>query len=174
MDGSNVRLAAATALAASLALGWAPAAAVAGPCAEQIAEVARTLSMDPSMGAATTGALAGAAPGAAPSEGPAAKPAQSSDTAPAPSLATGGKTGGEGGLKEMNAASSQVATSSQDVRLQQEGKPTAAQGGNIASVDNDPKAKAKSALESARLLDQQNSPDCTAKVEEAKRLAEEG
>ena len=56
----------------------------------------------------------------------------------------------------MNAASAQVATSAQDVQLQQQGKPTMAQGGELQG-DEERMTQAKMALEDARALDRQGS-----------------
>lgn len=153
-------------------LGVLAGPALAGPCAEQISELSRMLSNDPSMGPATTGALAGAAPGAIQQKAPAPDPdARSVD--PAPSLSPGGKTSGSAGTSEMNAASSQIATSAQDVRLQQKGMPTVAQGGDPAKAD-DRMSQAKMALESARALDQQGSQDCMGKLDQARKLMQGG
>lgn len=162
-------LLAGSALAACLAVVSAPSAALAGPCTNDINDVAKALSNDPSLGAPTTGALAGTAPGAIKPEQGETQATESASTPPAPSASADGKTGGEGGMKEMNAAAGQVATSAQDVRLQQQGEPTMAQGGK-PDAGADRLSMAKNQLDKARQLDQQGSQDCTAAVEEARRM----
>lgn len=63
--------------------------------------------------------------------------------------------------REMSAVAGQIATSPEDVRRQQEGRPTTAQ-----ASDQLPVARAK--LEQARLLDEQGKGDCMALVNEAR------
>lgn len=162
-------LAAGTALGTLLALAAAPGTALAGPCTDQINEVAKSLVNDSSMGAPTTGTLTGTAPGAIKPATPSAGAAESKETPPAPSLAEGGKTGGEAGMKEMNAASSQVATSPQDVRLQQQGQPTTAQGGTPDAAA-DKMSMAKTELDRARMLDAQGSNDCAGALDKARQM----
>jgi hypothetical protein len=123
-------LLAAGGIGAGLALGLLPGAAAAGPCEQQISELGRTLSDEPTLGPVTSGALAGAAPGAIERDAPMPDPAAASVDS-APSLSEGGETSGSAGTSEMNAASAQVATSAQDVQLQQQGKPIMAQGGEL-------------------------------------------
>lgn len=144
-----------------LAMGWAAAPAVAGPCTEEIAEVRKTLSQTPDLGAATTGALSGSAPGSVPETAP-----------PAGAKADQEKTAGDAGMTQMNQASGQVATSAQDVRQQQKGQPTAAQGGDTASSDK--MTMAKNELDRAVMLDQQGSADCTGALGEVRRMMEGG
>jgi hypothetical protein len=153
-------------------------AAQAGPCTDQLNEVARTLANNPAMGAPTSGALAGAAPGAIQNQAPAPKPGTPEGAIEATGEA---KVTGQAVATTMagNAPGSQDrpvdmaagrATSPQDVRLQQTGQPTVAQGGDPTKLD-DRATQAKNALEKARLLDAQGSQDCMAAIDEAKRLA---
>ncbi len=96
------------------------------------------------------------------------------------------RVGGTAGTKELNSSvGNLVATSSQDVRLQQEGKPTAAAAaaqGSARSVEttpdqavkgnqpNDRMSEAKVSLERARALDQANDPSCSAAITRTKEL----
>ena len=162
-------LLAGSALAACLAVAAAPGVAQAGPCTNDINDVAKALSNDPSLGAPTTGALAGAAPGAIKAGEGDTQATESDSTPPAPSASADGKTGGEGGMKEMNAAAGQVATSAQDVRLQQQGQPTMAQGGK-PDAGAERMSMAKNQLDKARQLDQQGNQDCAAAVQEARKM----
>lgn len=73
------------------------------------------------------------------------------------------------GTHEMNAAAGQIATSAEDVRRQQEGRPTTAQAADQAS-ERLPMAKAK--LEQARQLDEQGNAGCMALVNEARAAME--
>ena len=151
-----------------LGIGVAPAMALAGPCSDQIAELGKTLSQSPSLGTApTTGALAGSGPGSAPSSAPA-------DAPTAKGTSADNRMGGTAGTKELNSASSQVATSSQDVRRQQEGLPTAAataaakDHGSVETAPglgqgkspDDSTAAAKSELQNAVALDRKDDPQC--------------
>ena len=70
----------------------------------------------------------------------------------------------------MNQATSQTATSAQDVRRQQQNQPTAAQSTSAASGE-DRTAKMQAAMERARRLDGENSADCKGAVSEAQKLA---
>ncbi len=145
--------------------------AVAGPCADQIDQVSRQLS-----GGKGAGTLAGAAPGGAEKNAPMPQTG-TPDGAAEP---TAGGVKGEAVATTMagNAPDSMakpvdpangIATSPQDVRLQQQGMPTAAQGGNPVALDQRMQ-QAMAAVERARSLDQQGSQDCTAALDEAKRL----
>jgi hypothetical protein len=140
--------------------------ALAGPCSDQIAELARLTSggASPATTGATTSpggttastagaaAIAGAAPGEASQPG------------------TGRQTADQrSGTREMSAAAGQTATSPEDVRRQQEGRPTVAQAADQAS-QRVPLARAK--LEQARLLDEQGNAGCTALVNEARAALE--
>lgn len=171
------RLLAGTALCAALALGLAAGPAAAGPCTEQLNEVAKMMSNNPAMGAPTSGALAGAAPGAIQSQAP-----MPQTGVPAGSAEPTGDQGikGQAVTTTMagNAPGSQDraidpaqgrATSPQDVRLQQLGQPTAAQGGDATKLP-DNVTQAKASLEKARMLDAQGSNECAGALDEAKRL----
>lgn len=157
-----------------------PAAAFAGPCSDQIAELGRKLAQSPALGPVTTGALGGTAPGNAPA-------ANSGGAGPAP-VTTGtssdNRVGGTAGTKELNAASANIATSSDDVRRQQQGLPTAAAvaaAGSNKSVETTPgqgaspkpddrMSQAKMELEHARQLDQGNDKACSASVDRTRQL----
>jgi hypothetical protein len=94
----------------------------------------------------------------------AAASGQAGASAPGDAAPTGtGKQTAEqrSGTREMSAVAGQIATSPEDVRRQQEGRPTTAQ-----ASDQLPMARAK--LEQARLLDEQGKSDCMALVNEAR------
>ena len=140
--------------------------ASAGPCSDQIAELSRVTTGGAA--ATTTGAIspaAGAPAGNVAGVGPAGtKPGESSEAG------TGKQTADQrSGTKEMSAVAGQIATSPEDVRRQQEGRPTASQAADQAS-DRLPMAKAK--LEQARVLDDQGKPECMALVNEARQAME--
>jgi hypothetical protein len=143
-----------------------PGLAMAGPCSDQIVELSRLTSGGVSP--ATTGGIA--SPGAATTGDvgaagmAAAKPGEASDTG------TGKQTADQrSGTREMSAVAGQIATSPEDVRRQQEGRPTAAQAADQATARL-PMAKAK--LDQARLLDEQGNAACMALVNEARSAIE--
>ncbi len=152
----------------------APAAAFAGPCSDDIAAVGRQLSQSPALGPATTGTLTGSNPGNAPSGGQSAmsdKKGTSADN----------RVGGTAGTKELDAASSNVATSDADVRQQQLGKPTAAAQGKSNGVEtapgshpgtttasDDKMSRAKMAWQKAVDLNAQNDPSCRGAISQAR------
>jgi hypothetical protein len=153
-------------LASGVLIGPGLGVASAGPCSDQIAELSRltsggasptTTGSTPNPGATTTGNV-GAGGLAAAKPGEASQPGTGQQTADQRS-----------GTREMNTAAGQVATSAEDVRRQQEGRPTTAQAANQAS-DRLPLAKAK--LDQARLLDEQGNAGCTALVNEARAALE--
>jgi hypothetical protein len=173
--------------------------ALAGPCSDQIAELSRVTSGGASP--ATTGSTASPGAGTATADGRSGTAAMSAaagqaatspedvrrqqegrpTTAQATSQALPATTGstppgaatatadGRGGTAAMSAAAGQAATSPEDVRRQQEGRPTTAQAANQAS-DRIPLAKAK--LDQARALDEQGNAGCTALVNEARAALE--
>ncbi len=158
-----------------------PGVAAAGPCSDQIAELGRKLSQSPSLGAATTGTLTGSNPNNAPGASSAAS------AAPQPTgTSADNRVGGTLGTKEANAAvGNMVATSSQDVRRQQEGLPTAAAvagAGSGKSVEttpgqasgagpNDKMSEAKAELEKARMMDAKDDGACRGAIDRARQLA---
>jgi hypothetical protein len=161
----------------AITTAFVPAVASAGPCSGDIAELSRTLSASPALGGTpTTGALSGAGNGAAPS--PSAGGGGDAADRSAGTSGTG-RQGGTAGSREMNATvGNQVATSPDDVRRQQEGRPTAAAEADTrqraqsdrqrvevapsasASGTDDRAARAKSDFESARALDQRDDGGC--------------
>ena len=158
-----------------------PGAVFAGPCSDQIAELGRKLSQSPSLGAPTTGTLTGSNPGNAPGASPTASAAPTGV-----GTSNDNRVGGTAGTKEANAAvGNLVATSSQDVRRQQEGLPTAAAvaaAGSGKSVEttpgqasgagpNDKMSEAKAELEKARKMDSQDDSACRGAVDRARQLA---
>lgn len=174
---------------------WAPTAALAGPCAADIAELSRTLSASPALsGTPTTGALAGASPGASPA--PAASGGSSGMPSPDRTAGTTaeGRQGGTAGTREMNATvGNQIATSPEDVRRQQEGRPTVAaeaEAGRRAPSDpqrtevapgspggqagDDRATRAKAELETARTLDQRDDGGCRDAVTRVRRAMQGG
>jgi hypothetical protein len=119
-------------------------------------------------GRPTTAQAADQATGATSSAGTAAsgQAGASGPTAAAPGDAAPTGTGKQtaeqrSGTREMSAVAGQIATSPEDVRRQQEGRPTTAQ-----AADQMPTARAK--LEQARLLDEQGKGECMALVNEAR------
>jgi hypothetical protein len=150
---------AATALGALLLVGFGVPGAVAGPCSQQISQLEKTLSSkDAGSGPVSTGNASPAA-----SIG-----GQTGHPAPPHEVGTqnGEKTGP---TKSMNQASSQTATSAQDVRRQQQGEPTAANATGAFHAD-DRTAKIEAALQRARQMDSQNNADCKNAVNEAQQL----
>lgn len=150
--------------AASLWLGV--GTAIAGPCSAQLEQVGQVLNDPTGKG---LGTLAGAKPGSIEHDAP-----MPQDT-PAP-----GPTGKEAGTLAGASPDGKVvdpaggkATSAQDVRLQQQGMPTMAQGGDPQATD-DRLDQAKAAFERARTLDQQGDQGCTAALEEVQRLIRTG
>ena len=153
-----------TAIGFAMAAALPPTAAWAGPCSDEIASLRRALADDPAMGAPVTGSISGtAARGASGST--------EAMTSGAPSTSAGGRTSGEGGLKEMNAASAQIATSPEDVRRQQQGLPTAAQDPARASQPADSSSAARNKLAEAAALDSRGDAGCKAALGEARRLS---
>ena len=156
------------------AIALCPAAALAGPCSDDIAAIGRQLSQSPAMGPVTTGALTGSNPGSAPGGG------QSAAMDPKGTSADQ-RVGGTAGTKELNAASTNVATSDADVRQQQMGHPTAAAqaksngvetapGGHMgtATASDDKMSRAKMAWQKAVDLNAQNDPSCHGAVDQAR------
>jgi hypothetical protein len=152
---------AAVALGALLFVGFGVPGAVAGPCAQQIGQLEKALSSkDAGSGPVSTGNASPAA-----SIG-----GQTGHRAPAHEVGTqqGEKTGP---TKSMNQASSQTATSAQDVRRQQQNEPTAANAtGAVPAQDRT--AKIEAALSRARQLDGQNNADCKNAVNEAQQMVD--
>ena len=157
-----------------------PVVSHAGPCSDDIADVGRKLAQSASLGPATTGKLVGSNPGAIQ---PKSDPAEGVTPSATGTSATN-RVGGTAGTKELNAAVGQVATSSQDVRAQQQGLPTAAQvaaQGSKSSVETTPQkstspqsddhmSEAKMELEKARMLDQKDDRACSDAVKHARDL----
>jgi len=159
--------------------GLLPRVAHAGPCTQDITEIGRKLAQSPSLGPVTTGTLQGSGPGSAPATSPSPAPGTAGTSAD-------NKVGGTAGTKELNSSvGNLVATSPQDVRLQQEGKPTAAAAaaqGSSRSVETTPDkaikgdkpddrmSEAKMSLERARTLDQADDPSCSAAIAKTKQL----
>ena len=147
-----------------------PSMALAGPCSDQIAELSRVTSGGASP--MTTGATSNPAasiPGAA-TVGGSSTAAAGSKPGEAADAGTGKQSADQrSGTREMSAVAGQVATSPDDVRRQQEGRPTASQSADQAS-QRLPMAKAK--LDQARVLDEQNNAGCMALVNEARAAIE--
>jgi hypothetical protein len=152
-------------LASAALIATSAGIAVAGPCSDQIAELSRVTSGGAA--ATTTGAISASTPtgGNVTGAGPTGtKPGEASEAG------TGKQTADQrSGTKEMSAVAGQIATSPEDVRRQQEGRPTASQAADQAS-ERMPMAKAK--LEQARLLDEQGKPECMSLVNEARQAME--
>ena len=167
-----------------LAIGaaLAPAGASAGPSSNEIAELSRILSGSPALsGTPTTSALSGGMSGNTPSPaGSGGGPATSSPDRTAGTTADS-RQGGPAGTREMNATiGNQIATSPEDVRRQQEGRPTTAAAAEMgqrpqsdqqrvevvpgapgtAPGTDERMARAKSDLETARSLNQRDDGSC--------------
>lgn len=163
-------------VSACLALASVTAPALAGPCAEQISDVSRQLANNPAMGGTTGAALAGNAPGAIQDKAPMPQQEPPREAAETTGDAVTGQAVGTtmagnapGSVSQPIDPAAGKATSAQDVRLQQQGKPTTAQGGSLNAGD-ERMNQAKMALDSARTLDQQGSQDCMTKLDEARKL----
>jgi hypothetical protein len=154
-------------LASSILIGPAVGVVSAGPCSDQIAELSRLTSGGASP--TTTGSTA-ANPGAATVGNPGAGGMAAAKPGEASQPGSGRQSADQrSGTREMNAAAGQVATSAEDVRRQQEGRPTTAQAANQAS-ERLPAAKAK--LDQARQLDEQGNSGCMTLVNEARAVLE--
>ena len=135
-----------TLILASMALFAFAASANAGPCTTEIDNVAKTLAAKDA-GSGPTGSAAGGMQSAA----------TSGSQHPPTSI--------------MKQQTEGKATSPEDVRRQTAGQPTAAQQGGAATKSETP-MQASSALDRARMLDQQGKEaECMAAVREAKQLA---
>ncbi len=158
-----------------VAAAVAPAAAIAGPCSDGIAELGRKLAPSASLGPVTSGTLSGTVPTASPQPNAPATSGTSADN----------RVGGTAGTKEANASvGNLVATSSQDVRRQQEGLPTAAATAAAGSgksaetaphqvssqAPDDRMSQAKMELEKARMLDQNGDQSCNASLDRTRQL----
>lgn len=149
---------------AAVGLGIGVGTAMAGPCTDQVDRLAMALS-DPSGKA--MGTLSGAAPGGAATDAP--MPNMGEKTEASAGKSTGTLAGATPDARQGAAEPApQVAKSAQDVRLQQQGMPTMAQGGDPAEADARLE-QAKASLEKARSLDQQNDEGCMAAVQEAEQ-----
>jgi hypothetical protein len=134
-----------TFILASMALFALAAPANAGPCTTEIDSVAKTLAAKDA-GSGPTGSVGGM------------QSAATSGTQHPPTSVMKQQTEGK-------------ATSPEDVRRQTAGQPTAAEQGGAATKSNTP-VQASSALDRARMLDQQGKEaECMAAVGEAKQLA---
>ncbi len=159
-------------LASGVLVGPGIEVALAGPCSDQIAELSRLTSGGGAP--ATTGAVSGsgtiANPGAATVSGSGAAGAAATKPGEASDAGTGKQSADQrSGTREMSAVAGQIATSPEDVRRQQEGRPTTAQAADQAR-ERLPMAKAK--LEQARLLDEQGNAGCMGLVNEARAAME--
>ena len=149
-----------------------PVAALAGPCSDDIAAVGKQLSQSSSLGPVSSGTLTASTPGTSGAHSAAAdQKGTSADQ----------RVGGTAGTKEIDAASSNVATSDADVRQQQLGKPTAASQGksggvetapsghtNTTTASDDKMSRAKMAWQKAVDLNAQNDPSCHGAVDQAR------
>lgn len=156
----------------------APTVAAAGPCSDDIAELGRKLAQSPALGPVTTGTLSGSNPGSAPATSQPGAPSATGTSADK-------RVGGTAGTKELNASvGNNIATSSQDVRRQQEGLPTAAAvaaAGSTKSVETTPgqgsspapddrMSQAKMELDKARQLDQKDDASCRGSIDRTRQL----
>ena len=153
-------------------VSFGPVAALAGPCSDDIASIGKQLGQSSALGPVSSGTLTGS--NTAPTGGKAA-------TADPKGTSADQRVGGTAGTKELNAASSGVATSDADVRQQQLGHPTAAAQGASGSVEtasgshsgtataaDDKMSRAKSAWQKAVDLNAQNDPSCKGAVDQAR------
>jgi hypothetical protein len=155
------------AVAAWLGAALVAGPALAGPCEAEIAEIAKTMA---NASGKESGTLSGNAPGGI------------QNKAPMPETGTTGPTGKEQGTLAGSTPEGQgravdpaagKATSAQDVRLQQQGMPTTAQGGDPRTAEGH-LTQAKAALDKARSLDASNDAGCKGAVDEAKQLMRQG
>ncbi len=156
----------------TILLSAAPVVALAGPCSDDIASIGKQLSSSPSLGPVSTGTLSGSNP-----------TGTHDNTAVAPEKAgtsASNRVGGTAGTKEVDAASSNVATSDADVRQQQAGHATAAtQASTGKGIETAPRSqtagsgddhmtRAKVAWQKAVDLNAKNDTGCMSAVAEAK------
>lgn len=166
-------------MAACLGVALLAGPAVAGPCEAEIAELEATMSRPTGK---ESGTLSGAVPDSGQSETQTAAQATIGTTGAAATPGTMGATGKEQGTLAGNAPDGQeqavdptggIATSAQDVQLQQQGMPTMAQGGDPQALD-ERREQAQAALERARELDAVNDEGCRSAVQEAQALVRQG
>jgi hypothetical protein len=113
------------------------------------------------------GTLSGGAPGAIEHQAPTPK----EPVAPGPSGKEAGTLAGAGPNAKEGAVDPAAgkATSAQDVRLQQQGLPTMAQGGDPRELQ-DRMNQAQAALDKARSLDQQGDESCREALQQAQQF----
>ena len=164
--------------AACLGLAVAAGQASAGPCSAKIAELEKQMSNPTGK---ESGTMAGNAPGAIqnqtvpPQTGTPNGAAEPTGNAGMKGKAVGTTMAGnqpDSMAKPVDPANGR-ATSPQDVRLQTAGRPTAAQGGNAAMLDQH-LSQAKASLEKAKGLDAKNDASCKGAVDEAQQLMRKG
>ena len=128
--------------------------ALAGPCSDRIAQMEKAQSMTDA-GSGPTKPTTGA----------------SGDVAAAPrSVAPAGQAPDTGGNAAMNAAVGSKATSPADVRAQQQGQPTAAQGVTSGGMQN-ASAEFSRAMRDAKSADQKGDASaCNRSLDEAQRF----
>ena len=159
-------------LVGCVALG--PVAALAGPCSDDIASIGKQLGQSSSLGPVSSGTLTTSTPTQTPGGG-------QNNTADTKGTSGDQRVGGTAGTKELNAASSGVATSDADVRQQQMGHPTAAAQGKSTGVEtasgsnsgtssasDDKMSRAKMAWQRAVDLNAQNDPSCKGAITQAR------
>ena len=156
---------------AGIALALLATPALAGPCTQDISELGKKLSDSQAVGAPTTGVVSGSVDtskvdGA---KTAAAQAGKTSTTEESPSLNKDDKTGGLGGVQEMNATAANRATSPADVRREQAGKPVAAADPHNAGTADHGDTAAKNLLSEARALDAKDDAGCKDKIEAAKK-----
>ena len=144
--------------------------AVAGPCSQQIASLERTLSSrDAGSGPVQT------QPGTGPTDQISEAGSSSRTTSEATRSPSEVRTGNAhvGPTVAMNQATAGSAASSQDVRLQQQGKPTTAEaarnGTPAAAAGQDKQQRVAADLGRARDLDRKNDSACAAAVDDARK-----
>lgn len=158
---------AASAAGTALAIVLATAPALAGPCSADIAQIADQLQNPSGKG---SGTLAGAAPGAIQGKAPMPQEAPTGPTGKEQGTLAGNAP--DGGAKPVDPTGG-IATSAQDVQLQQAGQPTTAQGGDVRGLEAQ-RAQAVAALDKARDLDARDDAACTAAVDEAREHLRKG
>jgi hypothetical protein len=151
-------------------------AAFAGPCAQQITALQKSLSSRDA-GAGPTRTQADNGPSSQISEaGTSVRGTSEASRGAAEVRAKGGQGGGServGPTETMGQATGGSAASAQDVRLQQQGRPTQAEaarnGAPTGARAEDRLQKVTADLDRARRLDAKNDSACTAAVEDARK-----
>ncbi|HET6198626.1 MAG TPA: hypothetical protein VFE12_22870 [Acetobacteraceae bacterium] len=150
-------------------------AAWAGPCAQQITALQRTLSSQDAGSGPVQASQDNAASRQASEAGSSTRATSEASRSPAEVGTSAQGQGGDraGPTGTMNRATAGSAASAQDVRLQQQGRPTQAEAARNGTPDaargDDKLQKVAADLERARSLDRKNDSSCLSAVDAAKK-----